>query len=646
MVPKTIGDVFMNRTYFETVRTGNDRIALQKIFFALSRQTGCPEAATNKYFNLIMHGIEHEGAGYLKILAALPILGLRVLGNDMPQAGDFRLKVRSRTGFPKLFAWHFQELHKYSELEPTTGNVLSVRRILTLLAIGNMLKMSSPRRLKRERLNYAEKSIKRLNYATIAMYRETLTDEIQAFLKFVRYRGRDDTRLRNDHGLNPVKGKVTLDPGCFSLKSLAKRTLNKSIYNEVPEAVSTGLMHRSILDVTKGLQPRATALARRTIPDGKQTVLVEYGGKFRGITSYYSPLIHASSTYGALRQLLDGWIPDCSLDQQVGHRRIIKLFKSSGERLPIVSADATAFTDSIDVNLAHVMLEALGEDGFLEYITDISIATEIGIISTCLPLMGIKGCFELGCVMLAFGLWRERNKRYGLKRRRNLLLTGSAHCCDDFCGRATLESVQNAYKSIGCELNYKKTVVSHTTAVFCGEFVWKGEIVTPIRLKITDLLHAQSGTIVLPMVRMFLDRCKPVWGRAAMRCVEPYIMSACNRTVGPQNVNYALPTKLGGVPIPRKYGTGLLEVLSKRRNLLYALYNTPIVKEQQDITTSMVGLVRLGSPVKQPDGTILPSVTLPTIGRNGWKQRKTLVQQMVQRGQLSVTDVLEYYTSV
>jgi hypothetical protein len=346
-----------------------------------------------------------------------------------------------------------------------------------------------------------------------------------------------------------------------------------------------------------------------------------------------------------MRSILSSFDPDCSLDQSKGHRRVQKLTTQRGQRLPIVSADASAFTDSLDLDLCNVLLECIGEAGYLEYLADISIATDNGIISTSLPLMGIKGCFELGCVMLAWGLWREHNKRYGLRRRRNLILRGSAHCCDDFAARATIEAVQAAYASIGTELNYKKTIVSYTSAIFCGEMYWKGAQVTPTRLNLTTLFTERSGTVLLPYVRDFLDRAKPVWGKHAMRCVKPYIRSACIKAVGAHNVNFFLPTKLGGVPVLTKHGYGLLEILEKRTNLLYALYNTPIESLEPDTLSRMVGYIRLGNPVKQPDGTILPSVNLPGIGKSGWAKRKKLVVELHQSGSLSVQDVLEFYYS-
>jgi hypothetical protein len=92
-------------------------------------------------------------------------------------------------------------------------------------------------------------------------------------------------------------------------------------------------------------------------------------------------------------------------------------------------------------------------------------------------------------------------------------------------------------------------------------------------------------------------------------------------------------------------GQTLEKVLEKRRNLRYALYNTPIDVYERDPITSMIGYVRLGRPAKQPDGTILPSVTLPLEQNHGWQRRKLLVNQLVDSRLLTANDVLVYYYS-
>ena len=635
---------FLNRRVSEPVHTVEVRRAFKKIFFALSRQTGCPNRATNKYYNLIEARLRNEGAGFLKILAAQPILGLRILGKDIPDPSDYGLAVRSRTSFPYLFAWHYAELNRLSLSQPTKSKVLRIRRILTVLSIGKMIAISSDARLNHERALYADSARRYLNFSRIAELRKKHRKSIRKFLEFVHFKRRSGPIPGGVP--EPVVGHVTLDPCCYSLKSLSSSG-NRQYRYSIPEAVTTHLMHRSIRERSMGLFPGASGLAIRTVPDGKQSVLVELGGKFRGITHYFSPLVHSSSVYRAMRGILAGWRPDCSLDQSKGHRAI-KLLTSQKNTSKIISADASNFTDSLDIDLLHVLLEECGEDGFLEYLGDLSIGSYKGTITSNLPLMGIKGCFECGSVMLAYATWLVSSKRSRFRRRKlnDLELFNASHCCDDFACLGDLKSVASAYQMIGADLNYKKTVVSYNAAVFCGEMYWKGERVTPVRLNITSLITENSGTFVLPYVRSFLDRCQPVYGRAVRRIVNRYIVAACLRSVGPYCVRFDLPTKIGGVPIPTKFGTkSLLSVLSGAKALRYALYNTPLEVLEPDVLTTMIGYVRLGNPVKQPDGTILPSVSLPTIGKSGWKRRRLLVDQLYRDGTLTVTDVLEYYYS-
>lgn len=549
----------------------------------------------------------------MKVLAAQPILGLRVLGNDLPSNSDYGLKVRSRTGFPVVFSWHYQKLKALSRADPTPSNVLMVRRILSLFSIGKMLVRGSTKRIKRERILYAERVQREVDPSRIEQIRSDLLPEIERFLAFVRYERKRPEDLEYYSYFNPQLDEVCLDTRTYSLKSLVKRTNRKFRYC-VPHAVQKYLMR----------VPEEQLSEPDGQPDGKQTVIVESGGKFRGITPYYSPLVHSSSAYTSCRRVLSGWGPDVSLDQEIGHERCRRLTELGRT---IVSADASNFTDSLDLDLATVFLEAIGESGFLDYLRGLRISTVLGPISTPLPLMGLKGCYELGCCLLAFSTWRQAMKE-------TLRLKGMAHACDDLVGRGSLDSFEEAYRFIGASLNTKKTVVSTTTAVFCGQMYWKGNCITPVRLNITTLSRSTTGSVVLPMCRDFLTNAQPVWGPAAMRCVRRIIRRACLRCVPPNAVRFDLPAKLGGVPLPTGNRVSLPTLLEDKDILRYVLYNTPIHEEPLDKLSSMIGFVRLGQPAVMPDGRVLPAVTLPREGGpNSWQRRKKRVDLLIARGE-------------
>jgi predicted solute-binding protein len=155
---QTTRDVFVSKQNItETVHSVRETKVLFKVFTALSKQCGCPQEASNKYFNLMCHRINSEGAGFLKVLAAQQVLGLRVVGNDIPKPADYGLKVRKRTGFPILFAWFYSRLAQLSEAEPTKKNALEIQRILTVMSIGKMLTLGSTARINKERKSYAER---------------------------------------------------------------------------------------------------------------------------------------------------------------------------------------------------------------------------------------------------------------------------------------------------------------------------------------------------------------------------------------------------------------------------------------------------------------------------------------------------------
>jgi hypothetical protein len=553
-------------------------------------------------------------------------MGLRVLGNNLPEPADYGLKIRSRTGFPLLFAWHYQRLAELSRVtEPTSEDVLLTRRLLTVLSIGKMLTICTAGRLNAERRAYAQRVQRSIDETRVQELRVSQSADIRKFLDFTRF---SSERVPiGTPGANPIEGKVSLDPGVYSLKSLAKKQ-NQRFKQLIPIPVLRYLMRVEEGQFNYACEPSQ--------PDGKQVIIVESGGKYRGITPYYSPLVHSTSAYRNLRRVLSGWGPDVSLDQSVGHERTRLLTET--DRL-VVSADASNFTDSIDLELATVFLEILGEDEFLTYLGSLKISTVEGIVQTPLPMMGLKGCYELGCVLLAYSVWLQNQQS-------NLPLKGMAHACDDLVGHGTLQQFEDSYLFIGASLNKAKTVVSKTVAIFCGQMYWRGKCVTPVRMNLTAMCGNTSGNVVLNMCRSFIDNRTPVWGASARRISNQLIRRACIRCVKGYNINFDLPTKLGGVRIQQREGCSLIKLLERRSVLLYALYNTPIVEDPPDRQTNMICYVRLGQPAMMPDGTILPSVTIPTTySRSNWKRRKLEIKQKLESGELSDYDVFDYYYS-
>jgi len=98
-----------NKKFSKKVKTDNTSEYFKKVFIALSVQTGCPKQATNKYLRLLQKRLFIEKSSFLKILGSLPVLGLRVLGTDLPSRKDYGLRVR-KGPFPDLFKWHFRKL--------------------------------------------------------------------------------------------------------------------------------------------------------------------------------------------------------------------------------------------------------------------------------------------------------------------------------------------------------------------------------------------------------------------------------------------------------------------------------------------------------------------------------------------------------
>jgi hypothetical protein len=256
-------NTFFSENVSKTVKQDNDLENFKRIFFALSTQTGCPHRATAKYYRFIESRILYEGAGFLKILAAQPILGLRVLGSDLPSNLDYGLKVRSRTGFPVVFSWHYQKLKVLSRTNPTPSNVLLVRRILSLFSIGKMLTRGSLKRIRREKELYALRVQREVDPSRIEQIRSDLLPEIERFLSFVRFQQKRADELSNFSYFVPPVDKVCLDTRCYSLKSLVKRSNRKFRY-DIPHPVQKYLMR-----VNEDQLSEPTGF-----PDGKQVVIV------------------------------------------------------------------------------------------------------------------------------------------------------------------------------------------------------------------------------------------------------------------------------------------------------------------------------------------------------------------------------------
>jgi hypothetical protein len=496
-----------------------------------------------------------------------------------------------------------------------------VRRILTVLSIGKMLKASSNFGLKKAKLLYAQRAIKRVNGDKVKEYLSVYRESFESFLRFTRFSGYSPTQ--NHRLIIPIEGLVSLDPSCYSLKSLVKRS-NKKYKTEIPDPVSKYLLRSTTEDSL--LRPTGKV-------DGRMIIIVENGGKYRGICPYYSPLVHSTSVYGAMRTILYGWVPDCSLDQSIGHERA-RYLSSLG--VSVVSADASNFTDSLDLDLVAAFMEVCGQGEFLDYLSSLRISSALGIISTPLPLMGLKGCFEVGCVMLAWSLWEQ-------SKQRSISLDSLSHACDDVCGLGLYDGFEKAYNNIGASLNRRKTVVSNSTTVFCGQMYWKGARVTPVRLDITKFATSRSGQDVIPAARMFMRQAPPVWGRFAIRQAYSMLTSACKDIIRPGSINFNVPVKLGGLP---PVGCRPFWHLLERPEVLrYCLYNIPLDKGLPDASSSMIGIVRLGKCRKMPDGRLLPSITLPSTEKADWRYRKRKVDLGIKLGLYSVTDVYEYFYS-
>jgi hypothetical protein len=364
--------------------------------------------------------------------------------------------------------------------------------------------------------------------------------------------------------------------------------------------------------------------------DAKMCVIAESGGKFRGICPYSSPYAHCIDLYKNCRDLLLKFPGNSNYDQSIGQRLAKSL---SSKNLSIVSADASDFSDTINVKYAAMMARALGSDGAVHYCSYMHVKDCDGeIITGCAPLMGFKGTFDLASVLLAFSFHKHLG---GLNPKR-------AQCGDDYIGNSELSDVREAYEFIGCKLSENKTIVSNSTTVFCGKFYWKGLDITPVRFLMTSLSDTNRfiGKLIA-RTRDFIDECN--YSTRAKRTIFRKLKRILS-TRYKGYLDFRLPHKLGGIQLDLGINTPLLPHLENNRNsLVCALCNIPYETEDFNSNHIYFQHLPLGKPY-QIFGlckTLSPG-SWPKKSRLAYGARKRVVYELLSKNKAGISDVLSH----
>jgi hypothetical protein len=433
---------------------------------ALCAELNIEESVTFAFQKHFTNRLASEGNFFLKECRQLFVQGVKVLGNDSPAFSPYW--ELSKAGYPKTFSFIFIKLKEFGHrirANPKSANGLlsRVRILLSLLyaPYGFLIPLS-----KRQESEAKKDFLSRIDVW-------------------------DDSHTLDWAEVLSAKLMQALWPVFGPLDTSLNFDLTKSTGKSRGPVGSPEIPLRSVLG-TSGMTP-VNNIYVQSYPVGSVHVLGERAGKTRVITSYDGRLM-ANDLRDKLVKLLDKLPGDFSLDQSQGHERVRKMTSMwmSDDR-PIFSTDLTAFTDSLYPSATNTLLRALDMEDF-KVIQSSPIMLDNDRIFPQRYLMGLRGTFELATIVHHSIATEVAG------------INGYAMCGDDLVFRGDIDKfptipvstvdkvhlqVRNpeeiealsAYNDLahdlGLYLNSSKTVISRSTAIFCGKVFHCGLDVTP-----------------------------------------------------------------------------------------------------------------------------------------------------------------------
>lgn len=603
------------------------------LFAAVMRQTAAPRCAQRKYLTYIEKQLLNRRSGFLAQTRNYPIFGIRILGSDVTEERRTTLmfnnvKMRKNADdveFPEFLSWYWNRLWRLRKANPSRELALEVSRILAVLSFAKFLQVDSKRGRLRASNDYIER-IKTVN-GTLPL-KQHMDDKNPLYLDMVKF--------LKIYGHSNAGKSFKFDRRCYSLKCLT----NKRPYRPpVPPAYGFPSLEATFGFKDEHGNPYPNNLVNviqrmyfdRRSYDAKMTIIAESGGKFRGICPYTSPYAHSVNLYQEARSVLLQIPGVFNYDQATGHYVAGRM---SLIDIPKVSADASNFTDTCNIEYLAYMAKALGSHGAVHYHAKFRILDPKGEIHTnCVPLMGWKGTFDLASVLLSYSMWTVLGQpsKYG-----------RIQCGDDFLGYGTLEEYQRGYELIGCKLSEEKTVVSKTVTIFCGEMYWKGLEITPIRFMMTGLSYMNRfiGTVV-NRTRDFIDRCN--YSSRTKHFIYRKLKDIISRRYKGY-LDFRLSSNLGGIQLDLSPPMALVPYLEQRQTrLVHALCNIPYEVEDFCGYSTHFGHLPLGIPYNIGGmKTSLTEGSWPKKSKLSFNRRKRRVKELLSCNRADIADVLLY----
>jgi hypothetical protein len=572
----------LNRGLKNSVRKlSNDEIKLfVAVLTALMQEVPCPRDARKSYLKEVENRLRNNGVSFLAQTRAFPTYGLKLLGRDLNGFPIPGLKKAEGKVYPKLFAWYWAELERLSKISaPSKADAKRAQRVLVVLSFAKMIKISSVNQIKQSLLDFETRVVK-------PQSEESDRGNEQGSAK-----AKPEDAGDGDNKPPPPEGQSRPDGG--GRPSLVPRLFNPVILDSLPRYVdfdSISTKPSAIRDnpimlpewfgghfmrITRDASGTKIVLpsALKPPPYGKVHVLTEAGGKLRLIVPYNTPFVHSTGLFARATTVLKKLPGDCSTDQSKGHRYIKKLtaMNNSGSGEVIVSADLDAFSDNTKTSYLRQGLVELGLPELDDYLFNLPITLPNGkVITPKKVLMGLKGTFELNSYLHHCAVSQVGIKSYSL-------------CGDDLVFKASsIEPYRDIAAAYGWTINERKTVVSPTAAVFCGEMYWHGMRVSP-RIPKVHTIYSNSklrgATVIFSCVRSSVKELNSIYNRRAVSRIMRPILHILYR-VWSGVVPQSLPSKLRGLGMKPARPIKLLDLLENKAVLHTALMSIGVKREQ------------------------------------------------------------------
>jgi hypothetical protein len=553
---------------------------------ALMAQVPAPKDARKSYLKEVDNRLRNNGVNFLTKTRSFPTFGLKLLGNDRKGFPIDGFKPAAGKIYPKLFAWYWAELDRLSKVsKPSKIDAQRAQRCLVVLSFAKMIKCSSVNQIKKALSDFearvVEKSVEQSQDTLPEFTREEPASDGLGSVDVEEDKGEPLSTTFAASILEVLNVNIDLEtlPSYLDLASLSTKPSALKDDPSFPDWFSTqfvGGIQREIFKQTQADQYEITepAFGYKNPPFGRVHVLTEAAGKLRVILPYNTPFVHSTGLYARCVAINSATSGDYSRNQSKGHSFVQRENAKLNDKWN-VSADLVAFSDNLKPEVSSFGLRSIGIPDVAGLVFNLPVLMPNG--KTIIPkvlLMGLKGCFEFTTMLHHYVVRMARISNYAM-------------CGDDLYYKGNLESIDRYIARIqdaGWSLNRQKTVISKTTAVFCGEMYWCGHEISPRVPKISSIYpggRLTSAGIIFSVLRDAIANLNKIYSRRSVsRVISPLLHLLRSKWKGV--ILPELPAKLRGLGMrPCKPPKGLFKALRNKATLRCSLLSVGILQEDR-----------------------------------------------------------------